>query len=133
MRLPAPVIAQISELSRRATPLPDVEVSQDGLLRRKGIETPLVDELLFDGCASTPGRLDTVMTESFDNPDPGCRTTDRIRASERSLWLSTVMTKGFDDPDPGIPTGDRIHLSERNLWLTTVMTWVDDKPDPGFV
>lgn len=102
MRLPAPVIAQVSEAPRGVTPLLDVQVGQDGLLRRRGAESPLVEELLFHS-ESAAAHMHTVVTESFDNPDPAARTGGRIHSSERSFWLGTVMTKGFDEPDPNRP------------------------------
>jgi len=77
MTFPAPVLAELSEPARRITSLPSLDLGQDGLLRRKGMSTPIVEELLAD--------------------------TNELGTEERSLWLSTVMTKGFDNPDPALP------------------------------
>jgi hypothetical protein len=77
MSLPAPVLVQLGEPARRIAPPPSLDSGRDGLLRRKGAATPIVEELL--------GNANELGTE------------------ERSLWLSTVMTKGFDNPDPSLP------------------------------
>jgi hypothetical protein len=73
MTLPVPVLVQLGEPARRVTP-PSLDLGQDGLLRRKGVATPLVEELLGDA--------------------------EELGIGTRSLWLSTIVTKGFDDPDP---------------------------------
>jgi hypothetical protein len=74
MNLPAPVLVQLGELARRVTPPQSLHLGRDGLLRRKGVATPLVEELLGD--------------------------TNELGTEARSLWLSTTVTRGFDDPDP---------------------------------
>jgi hypothetical protein len=75
MPLPAPVLVQLGEPARRITP-PSLDLGRDGLLRRKGVATPIVEELLGG---------------------------NEIGTEEKGLWLSTVMTKGFDNPDPALP------------------------------
>lgn len=77
MNFPAPVLAQLGEPARRITSVPSLDLGRDGLLRRKGEATPIVEELLGDN--------------------------NELGTEERSLWLSTVMTKGFDNPDPALP------------------------------
>ena len=106
MCLPAPVLVQVSERSRRVRALPELDVGPDGLLRRKSVEKPLVEELLDQGepTADAKAFVETILTRTYpDNPDPLTRARSRFYGAEHSLWLSTIMTKGDDRPDPNLP------------------------------
>jgi hypothetical protein len=122
MSLSRPLLAEVSEPSRRVAPLPDLDVGRDGLLRRKGSKTPLVEELLSSLAECAVGAipaLETILTRVYpDNPDPLVRDPRRLDAAEKGLWLSTIMTKGDDRPDP--------------YFLHTIMTEQRyDQPDPN--
>jgi hypothetical protein len=122
MSVPPPFLAEVSEPSRPVAPLPELDVGRDGLLRRKGIVTPIVEELLFelsDGAAGAIAALETIITRTYpDNPDPLIGDARPLHDAEKSLWLSTIMTKGDDRPDP--------------LFLDTIMTDQQyDQPDPN--
>jgi hypothetical protein len=123
MNLPPPLLAQLSEPSRQIPPLPDFTVGPDGLLRRTGSETPLVEELLARTSeigAEASAALETIITRTYpDNPDPLIRDRRRLDPTDSTLWLSTIMTKAGDDrPDP--------------YFVSTIMTALEtDHPDPG--
>lgn len=120
MNIPRPLLADMSEPSRYVAPLPELGVGPDGLLRRKGIMTPIIEELLAglsDSAGAAPA-LETIITRMYpDNPDPLVRQPHLLSAAEKALWLSTIITKSDDRPDP--------------FFLDTIMAKQrHDQPDP---
>jgi hypothetical protein len=129
MALPAPLLVQLSEPSRRIAALPSLKVGDDGLLRREGMATPIVNELFMQAIepkAQMLSVLETVVTRGFpDQPDPFVRfgredrsvgpkrvrsTAAKAQPNNPSLcvesarvsdYLQTIITKdAFDQPDP---------------------------------
>jgi hypothetical protein len=128
MPLPAPLLAQVSERSRRIQPIPVLEVGRDGLLRRQSMSTPLVEELLSDTIELESGAqsmLETISTRAYpDQPDPLIRAESRKRIGESDFWLSTIITRGDDPPDPS-----GVRRSSRNVdWVSTIFS--NGKFDP---
>jgi hypothetical protein len=132
MAFPAPLLAHMSEPSRRIAALPSLKVGGDGLLRRQDVDTPIVEELLahaIEPTAQLGSVLETIVTRTYpDEPDPLVRVARKDR-TELGLWLSTVVTKAqLDDPDPW-----GVRRSARSSdYLSTVITEQGfDPPDPN--
>jgi hypothetical protein len=132
MAFPAPLLVQLSEPSRRIAPVPSLRVGDDGLLRRQGMATPIVDELLtpaIEPKAQLHSVLETIVTRGYpDEPDPLVRAR-REDKSALGLCLSTVITKAeLDTPDPwGVRRSSR-----SSDYLNTVITEQGfDSPDPN--
>src|SRR5580700_4530583 len=132
MHLPPPLLAQMSEPSRPVLPLPSLKVGRDGLLRREGMSTPIVEELVSDAVEleiTARSVFETKNTRSKpDQPDPLIRSANRLHSVGRNLWLSTIMTKRADDtPDP---FGTRRSARFSCFINTTFSNGQLDQPDP---
>jgi hypothetical protein len=122
---------QLSEPSRRIAALPSLKVGDDGLLRREGMATPIVNELFMalEPKAQLQSVLETIVTRGYpDEPDPHVRFGRQDRSVGPELVLSTVIKAQSNNPDPcGVPRSARIFD-----YLSTIITKQQfDPPDPN--
>lgn len=94
---PPPLLARFAAAADDGPPLPQIcTAGPDGLLRRVGDDTPLIDRLLM--ARRGPGLL-TLLTESNDPSDP-----DLVRPVTRmAADLLLVTTRTFAQAEPADP------------------------------
>lgn len=124
--IPAPFLCQFGEKPRDASGLLDIEVDANtGLIRKKGAEAPLIDEL-------EAGILSTQFPSRTPDPDV-FRADSRVRDGSNLLpGLGTILTKqSFDPIDPDVV---RSMQSVRCGGLSTILTESrPDQPDPDVI